>query len=205
MKLNSFQPLLLGALLFMAATTFSHAQSSFIFDIAQDGNNVVATGSGTIDLTGLAHSITDNEQATLFTSQGVIFVGDPGSVDFYYSVSGPSSFGDNGSSIGASTSSGNLVGALGLAGVIAVPAGYNSGSVLSDSATWDDATLAGFGLTPGESFEYTWDGGQNSVTVNVVSVPEPSQYGGAVLLAALAFVGWRRLRPAHGAVAKATL
>jgi hypothetical protein len=186
--------------LFLAATTLSHAQSSFIFDLEQDGDNVVATGSGTIDLDGLTHSLTGDDGAALYSSEAVLHVGASASVDYYYSVSGPGSFGDNDSLIVPASTTGDLVGVNGLIGVIVVPAGYSSGSALSDSATWDGTTLAAFGLTPGDSFVYTWgDGGENSLTVNVepVPVPEPSQYGWPVLLAALAFVGWRRFRPAH--------
>jgi hypothetical protein len=44
---------------------------------------------------------------------------------------------------------------LGDAGIY-VPSGYVSGTSLSDTATWDNTTIAGLGLTGG-TYTYSWD------------------------------------------------
>jgi hypothetical protein len=97
----------------------------------------------------------------------------------------------------ASSGSGDLVGIDGGASVLTVPAGYVSGSPLSDKATYDSQTLASLGVTPGV---YTWTWGavpgvaqDDSFTLDIVAAPEPSTW--IMMLAGLAglgLVGYRR-------------
>jgi hypothetical protein len=73
-----------------------------------------------------------------------------GNVDVYREMTGPTSFG-SGFGATAGNGSGNLVGidAGGFGLLLNVPAGYVSGNVLSSSATWNNATFASPGVTPG--------------------------------------------------------
>jgi hypothetical protein len=59
--------------------------------------------------------------------------------------------------------------------IIIVPEGYDSGNALSATDTWDDATIGSLGLTPG-TYIWTWDGGDDSIVVNIeaAGVPEPA-------------------------------
>jgi hypothetical protein len=83
---------------------------------------------------------------------------------FYGFVNGPA-FG-TGDIDNANSGSGDLVGAL-FGYYIIVPNGYVSNSPLSDTATYDNATLASLGLTPG-TYVWTWgDGTDQSFTLEI--------------------------------------
>ena len=47
--------------------------------------------------------------------------------------------------------------------------------MLSDTATWDDTTISGLGLTPG-TYTWTWGSGAtaDSFVINIPPVPEPT-------------------------------
>ena len=52
------------------------AQAGYVVDLTQEGSNVVATGSGTIDLTGLSFRLTTTDvSAFIAPSTGGIFAG----------------------------------------------------------------------------------------------------------------------------------
>jgi hypothetical protein len=61
-----------------------------------------------------------------------------------------------------------------------VPTGYVSGAALSNTSTYDNATFASLGVTPG-AYVWTWGSGAHidSFTL-VIGAPEPS---GVLLLA----------------------
>ena len=161
------------------------AQAGYTVTLQQVGPNVVATGSGAIDLTGLTFSnsgflvpqVTSgaNGYGSLRTG-GSITTGpfssmpqDPRqSVDSYSAaLIGPATFGAHPFGVDASSGSGNMVG-MGVAGVvgrpldlvIAIPRGYVSGTVLADSATYKGTTLLGLGVTPG-TYVWRWGTGAN--------------------------------------------
>jgi hypothetical protein len=150
--------------------------SLFTIDVTQQGSNVVATGSGSIDLTGLTfHDSGDLTGSFTEPTFGVLVVG-PAQITAFASYSGitaPGSLGP-GAGAGASSGSGDLVGPdiAGLLPVLIVPEGYASSDLLSDSATWDGTTLSTLGLTPG-TYTYTWDSGADSLAINI-GVPEPA-------------------------------
>jgi hypothetical protein len=77
-------------------------------------------------------------------------------VDVYTGFTGPTSFG-SGFTTFANSGSGDLVGELG-SFELDVPHGYVSGTALSDSATYDNATFASLGVTPG-TYTWTWGTG----------------------------------------------
>jgi len=151
------------------------AQAAYIVTLAQVGSDVVATGSGTIDLTGVVVGpLNGSLLAFINPSVGDIFAGPAifTPVDYYGFVTGPTSFG-SGSGAVASSGSGDLVG-IGEGEDVYVPAGYSSGASLSDSATWDNTTFSMLGVTPG-TYVWSWGSGANadSFTLETVSVPAP--------------------------------
>jgi hypothetical protein len=166
--------------------------------VSQVGANVVATGSGTIDLTGLTYYDTFYTNAGTFPGIALIYVGPSGTLDSYGGASGPTSFGSGGDT-GLSSGTGDIFGVQGngqsIGSYIDVPTGYVSGSPLSGSMTFDESTIASLGLTPG-TYTYTWGSGADadSLTVNIASVPEPSSLimAGAAALAGLGL--WIRCR-----------
>jgi hypothetical protein len=138
------------------------AEAGYTVTLQQVGPDVVVTGSGSIDLTGLSivgHHIpteTDIEPAN-----GGIFTGTSAFADVYQgNVSGPRSFG-SGSGRYTNNASGDMVGIYAVSGnIVVVPTGYISGNALSDMAIYRGETFCTLGVTPG-TYVWTWGGGAN--------------------------------------------
>ena len=181
----------------LGVTTAANA-SPYVVTLEQVGSNVVATGSGEFDLTGLLLAGSENGSfvpASISPKLGEILSGDGGIVDIYLEFSGPSPFG-SGSFATASSDSGDKVGVLSDGGgALIVPQGYVSGTALSDSSTYDNATFTSLALTPG-TYEWTWGrGADQSFTLDVVATPLPAALPlFASGLGAMGFFGWRRKR-----------
>jgi len=125
---------------------------------------------------------------------GIIQVGSTSvSIDGYTGFTGPTSFG-SGDVFFASSGSGDLVGIFGSAGEIIVPLGYVSGAALSDSMTFDNATFASLGLTPG-TYVWSWGTGlpnQNfTLVIGGAGVPDG---GSTVSLLGFGLLGLAALR-----------
>lgn len=138
------------------------------------GFDVTATGSGTIDLTGLAIVGGDTFSPAMQASIGFVGVGGGTIIHIYSGSLGPSNFG-SGAAFDASSGTGDDFGTCGCGGPIGVPSDYVSGSPLSGSATWDNATFSSLGLTTG-TYTWTWGTGAHadSLVVNIEGVPEPA-------------------------------
>jgi PEP-CTERM motif len=181
----------------------------FTATFAQVGSNVVVTGSGSIDVSGLVFveksPIGNGVGPTppvltmglvVGNSNGVSF---SASSDFYSATfSGPDNFGQGKGGI-ATSGTGNEVGLVndpqdGLSYFI-VPANYQSGDPLSDSLTFANTTLAGLGLAPGT---YTYTFGTNDSFVidipgQVAAVPEPATWAMMILgFFGVGFMAYRR-------------
>jgi hypothetical protein len=175
------------------------AQAAYIVDLTQEGSNVVATGSGTIDLAGLTLDFVSVPAGSIiFPSNGEIITGGP--PDFATAYGGaafPSNFGSGGFTFSSNLGAGDLVGTL--RNTIYVPAGYVSGGALSDNATYDSATFASLGIMPGV-YVWTWGSGPDADSFTLVIgtagvVPESSTW--AMLVAGfgfLGFLGYRKTR-----------
>src|SRR5262245_33791534 len=130
---------------------------AFTVTINQVGSNVVVTGFGAFNLTGLTFAGGGFvATGSMGPSIAVLTVADGTGLSQYMGFSGPSSFGP-GTIINASSDSGDSVSIIG-AGIfpgpgIFLPAGYVSGTALSGSSTYNSATFATLGVTPGR---YTW-------------------------------------------------
>jgi hypothetical protein len=159
------------------------AEAGYTVTLQQVGPDVVATGSGAIDLTGLtflspsadfAGNSPRNSQIRPGAGEGHFAGGivtgptswpTSSSMDFYLEPSGPTSFGSGGLTL-ASSGSGHIVGTatscfgLDCARYLIVPMGYVSGTFLSNSATWSGETFATLGVTPG-TYVWTWGTGAN--------------------------------------------
>jgi hypothetical protein len=142
------------------------------------GSNVVGTGSGTLDLSGLTLSSSNaTTRANVTASDGIIELG-PAVVDtgdVYSGFSGPTSFGGGGT-VNATSGTGP-VGILGAFNDIVVPHGYVSNAALSDTATWANQDFSSLGVTPG-TYLWTWGTGvhADSFTLQIgpAAVPEPA-------------------------------
>jgi len=183
-------PKILLALTAVAVTSLFSVQPAQAYSVTleQVGSNVVANGSGPINLTGLTFqgSVSTNGVGVL-PLFGIIFTGPTGSVNVsqYAGFTGPTNFGSGGP-LNANTGSGDFVGMRGGLGNLFVPQGYVSGAALSDSMTFNNATFASLGLTPG-TYVWTWGTGlenQNFTLVIGGSVPDG---GTTVMLLGVAF------------------
>jgi hypothetical protein len=175
---------------------FGPAQAGYMVTLEQVGSNVVATGSGTINLTALnftepasTSSILEPGGATISTGAN----GQPGvgtAIDIYGLgsglISGPKSFGSEPNTL-ANSGTGDMVGIDGLNGSLAVPDGYVSGNSLSDTATYDNATIASVHVAPG-TYVWVWGSGADAdsftLQIGPAAVPAPLiGHGLPVLLA----------------------
>jgi hypothetical protein len=191
----------------------SSAQAGYVVDLTQTGGNVVATGSGAIDLTGLSldHIATSGCSANggINPPLASISIGPVISAptQVYVGFTGPKSFGIGGFTL-PSSGSGDIVAIDGFFEELSVPLGYISDSPLSDTATYDSQTFSSLGATPG-TYKWTWGSGANQNFTLVIGtvVPEPSTWAMMLLgFAGLAFMGYqsaarRRLAASHASPA----
>jgi hypothetical protein len=190
--------LVAGVFLTASTMTCSRSNAAFIMTFTQVGDDVVGVGSGSIDTADLAYYGGNLESALIYPQYGTAFFGPTLSsaveAEFYHAASGPAAFG-SGPGGAASSGSGDLVGVVGSNPSFALPYGYVSGSLLSDTATWDNATFSSLGLTPG-TYTLTFGTGSDadSITVNIVAgtpAPEPASLA-LLATGALGMIGIQR-------------
>jgi hypothetical protein len=178
-------------------------RADITISIQQVGANVVASGAGEIDLTGLTFLGTSKNTPGIVPSQGYVVMGTtPGPLqnDLYTGITGPSSFGGATGSIPTSGSGdatlldGNFIG---------LPVGYVSGTSITSTDTYSNTTISAMSLTPG-TYTYTWGtGGPDHTLALQIGVPEPSTALIAVF-GAVAFIayGWSRHRVRRPSVSR---
>ena len=160
--------------------------------LEQVGSNVVATGSGAIDLTGLTFtnffsgSLGPGINPHWRSAQGFsfIFTGpSSSSMNFYFGATGPTSFGFGSIFWPASSGSGYMVG-IGTSifgNALSVPRGYVSGTALSGMATYTGKNFATLGVRPG-TYVWTWGIGRNQnftlqiLPGNPTPTPTPAEW-----------------------------
>ena len=168
------------------------SQAAAVISIQEVGSDVVATGTGSLNLAGFSYSGIQSGQSLIIPSLPFIRIGAPGSYDFYslVSVSGPSDFGSGGGAF-TSSGSGGLFGFDGSVGAISVPLGYVSSGPLSATATFTGQSLNSLGARPGTYNYLLGNGDTFRVQIGPASpigaVPEPSSLA-AMTLAGIAFV-----------------
>ena len=155
-------PLILFAVAVTSLFSVQPAQA-FTITLEQIGSNVVATGTGAINLTGLTLSGPGAGGLPLVqANNGIIQIGAANHPisDAYSGFTGPTNFGV-GTQFLANIGSGDFVALIqgiafgGVGDVLFVPHGYVSGAPLSDSMTFNNATFASLGVTPG-TYVWTW-------------------------------------------------
>jgi hypothetical protein len=177
------------------------AKADLIITFAQSGSNVVANGAGSLNFAGLTYDGQDLTSSYVDASAGAVLLGSSNTgADIYGSISGPTTFGP-GPQVAADSSSSTApqnsgAGVDGATHQLLVPASYLSGNPFTVSATWDNTTISGLGLTPG-TYTWTWGSGSNADSLEVIipgAVPEPSS---VILLLttvlAVAFVTRKRI------------
>jgi len=177
------------------------AKASLVITFAQSGPDVTATGAGSLNFSDLSFSAFDMASSYVDPSVGAVLLGSSGAyADYYGSISGPTAFG-TGLLVGANSSTSTAPGATGAGvdgatGRLLVPGGYVEDAPFTVSATWDDTTISGLGLTPG-TYMWTWGTGSGSDFLEVDipgTVPEPSSVIPLLsMLLAIAFVARKRI------------
>jgi len=154
------------------SSVFSSAQAAVLITAQETGGNVLFSYSGTLNLSGYSSSSNGPVGGPGIDPSQALIVFDSGtfSIYSYNSIGGPSSFG-SGDGASPSSTTNNQFGIQPGSGDIYVPTGYSSGGSLSGSMTFNSATFASLGITPGS---YTWTIPNDSITLTVsTSVPEP--------------------------------
>jgi hypothetical protein len=171
------------------------AQAGYVVTLEEVGSNVVASGSGAIDLTGLTFLLNSASQTGMIPSGGAINTGQPGFVNAarYTGFTGPTNFGSGDVTL-TSSGSGVIVGIDNNQNLVVVPLGYVSDSLLADTSIYDNATFASLGVTPG-TYEWTWGtGADQNFTLQIEATPVPEPESLAILASALAAIGVTRRR-----------
>ena len=181
------------SLMFTAVTSLFCVQpaQAYTVTLEQIGSNVVANGSGAINLTGLTFVISGADNPGIVPFSGVISTGPFASmIDGYRGFTGPMDFGSGAGAL-PNTASGDFVGISGVGLGLFVPLNYISGAALSDSMTFNNATFASLGVTPG-TYVWTWgDGANQGFTLRIGAVPDG---GSTVSLLGCALLGLAALR-----------
>ena len=172
------------------------ANAAYVINFAESGGAVIATGSGSLNVSALTVH-TSNNLPNYMTPLGNIFLsGNSGPLTMYRTVNAAPFFG-TGATVFPTTSVGNRVGIMSNQFVI-VPQNYVSGSDLgTTTTTFANASFASLGLTLG-SYVWTWGSGGNadSLTINIPGavspVPEPASWGLMILGLGLAGAAMRR-------------
>jgi hypothetical protein len=143
------------ALVSLLALGITQSARAYSVTLAEVGANVVATGSGALDTSPLSFNSFLSTQGQINPSGGTILTGLQSAfleVVFTGSITGPTSFGSGGLT-NASSGSGFLVGINVALGQILLPTNAQNIQSLPGTATYDNATFASLGVTPGT---YVW-------------------------------------------------
>jgi hypothetical protein len=170
MSLRKASLAIVAALVTVAATG-PLSRAAFVVTLQQVGSDVVATGSGSLNISGLTFDSNIGSTAIIIPSNGTAVVGPTGSnaASEYTGFTGPSNFG-SGSGDNPDFGSGDQVGIS--PSDLIVPLGYVSGNALSDSSTWTGQTFRSLGITPG-TYTWTWGLAPTAESVGTPDSPVP--------------------------------
>ena len=176
------------------------SRGEVVITFSQSGANVLAQGTGTLDIASLTLAGHGDSGGFVTPNQASVGVGSFNTNDLYTGFTGPTSFGPAGFT-NASSGTGDIEGIEGSGDMFLItPEAYTSGTALSGNATWDNTTISDLGLTPG-TYTWNWGSGATADSLEVVipgAAPEPdSMILAAVAIGVFVFGAWiRRRRPA---------
>jgi len=180
----------------------SAAYAAIDASIYQDGVNVVMEYSGGLNLADLTGPGNASINGGLHGTPSAFYIGAPPpvfTIDTYTGITGPSSFMSTGDFVDVDSGGADFFGLVAGGGVttagIYVDQGYNSGEFISNTAQFNNTTLATLGLTEGD-YVWTWGSGatEDFVFLTIGNVPEPGAYALISALGVGAVVLVRRKR-----------
>jgi hypothetical protein len=183
---------LAGAALAGALLASPSAEATFTVTFSEQGNNVVAIGTGSIDTADLTFNSSGGIAEFVAPQYPSVLLGPPNTfppVNIFTvaQFNGPGPIGSGGESF-VSSGSGDEVGFA--PGLLVLPAGYQSGARLSDEDVWANATFASLGLTVGSYFATFGSGaGEDSLQIYVGTTPVPEPGSGWLMGGGLAVLG----------------
>ena len=179
------------AALVLFASLPAVTRADIVIDAVETGGDVVFSFSGSIDTSALgAPSFTDPTTAVgVFPQHGSFAFGEVGTLVDFWAGYGLLPFGTGGVWFADSVIGDGF--GLSFFGELFIEDGYVSGSTISGSFTFDNATFATLGLTPG-----TYEHPRGEITFNIGSaqIPEPTTL--ALLGLGLAGLGFSRRKRA---------
>ena len=164
-------------------------QAAVIVTVVETGGDVVFSGGGSLDLSGLGFDgnfpINGSQIDPII---GLLALGPASAttIDTYGPLLTTPTYGTGGNTL-ASSGTGDVFGVRSVSPGVGVPTGYISGGALSGSSTFAGETFASLGITPGT---YVWSWSSDTFTLNVVPIPAAVWLFGS----ALAGLGWVRRR-----------
>jgi hypothetical protein len=204
MRYKHIKTLAVTAAVALAACTSAHAQLTFTIT-EQPGGGVKTSFSGSLHFSPAdVHNEPSAYGGNLEPKVGGLQVGPtiPGHIELNGIMTGPSAFGTGDINLPDGPDSGSTAGFNASANAVFLPTGYTPGTFISGSVDWltdfntgDPATLANLGCTPGH---YVWNtlshGIADTITLNIIPVPEPHEYALMAGLGLIGFAGFRRWR-----------
>jgi len=177
-------------LLAFLCVVFLHSSLSYAavtINIVENGGNVVATATGSLDLSGLSvvgsdpagidRGIIQGSNADPFSAGSVLFVGE-GQGATLYQISTDFIFSDNAAAVVANSNSGDLIGIVNrLPGApfvdhLRITTSYVSGDPVNSISTWPGHSINSLGLLAG-TYNITW--AADSISIIVDAAP-PTTY-----------------------------
>jgi hypothetical protein len=197
LSLKLFQPAVLAtlAIAIICGLSVRPAQAGYIVTLQQVGPDVVATGSGAMDLTGLSSTFTGNQLAFMWPAFGSLNTGKPfgADLDLYSGLSGPTRLG-SGTLHFPNSGSGDQVSISGSSQRLGVPHGYVSGTALSDISSYNNETFGSLGVAPG-TYVWSWGTGVNQNFTLRAGVPDSGSSIALLFLSLTALFGASRFLP----------
>ena len=170
----------------------SAAQATMLtFTLSEVGDDVVGTVSGAINTDALTENqINYTDSGQVHTAYGVLGVGSEHSLWKWTGFSSEASSFGSGAWYDASSNTGDYVAVNFSQLSLYTSKDYVSGSEISGTSTWNDMNFEdNMFATPG-TYTMTYNGGADSIVVQVESVPEPA----TMSLLALGSLGLLRRR-----------
>lgn len=186
MKIHYYLPV------FLLLIMISHSHGAIVIAVTESGNDVIVTAGGSANIDSLTLLSTGAQNAYFNGGSGIASVGPTGTASFpverFSGLIGPTSFG-TGTSMIATSGTGDRFGVNGSTGLLTVPNSYLSGDSLSATSVYESTTVANLGLASGTYF-WSWGIGKTADSLELTIVPEPSNlalFGGVAALSMTVF------------------